>query len=74
MMLMMIILFFVVVWFGVSLRHWRKLLAIQNWIAGVIFLGMAESATLYFDALEVRASFVDARALLTMCVCVAVYA
>jgi hypothetical protein len=43
-------------WFGVSLRHWRKLLAIQNWIAGVIFLGMAESATLYFKNLAFNGS------------------
>jgi hypothetical protein len=40
------------VWFGISLRHWRKLLQIQLWIAGVILLGMIESATLYFADLE----------------------
>jgi hypothetical protein len=44
-----------VCWFGVSLRHWRKLLAIQNWIAGVVFLGMAESATVYFENLAYNA-------------------
>lgn len=41
-----------ILWFGASLRHWRKLLSIQFWIAGVVFLGMAESATLYFADLE----------------------
>lgn len=46
-------------WFGVSLRHWRKLLAIQNWIAAVIFLGMAESGTLYFKHLAYNGNGID---------------
>lgn len=35
-----------------SFLHWRKLLQIQYWIAGVILLGMVESAIIYFDSLE----------------------
>jgi hypothetical protein len=39
-------------WFTVSACHWRRLLQLQYAIAGVIFLGMTESATWYFDNLD----------------------
>jgi len=38
-------------WFVLSLKHRSQLLKLQNCIAGVIALGMIESATLYFDNL-----------------------
>jgi hypothetical protein len=38
-------------WLVLSIKHWKQLLTIQNYIAGVIALGMIETATLYFDDL-----------------------
>lgn len=37
------------IWFVLSAIHYDKLLVIQNWIAGVIGLGMIETATWYFE-------------------------
>lgn len=37
-----------IVWFVLSAMHWRKLLMVQNCVAGVIALGMMESTTWYF--------------------------
>jgi len=39
------------IWFILSLKRWHQLLKLQYCIAGVIALGMIESATLYFENL-----------------------
>merc|ERR1712232_1227267 len=41
-----------VIWIILSAIHWSKLLMLQNCIAGVIFLGMVECITWYFDFLS----------------------
>ena len=40
------------IWIILSGIHWSRLLMLQNCIAGVIFLGMVECITWYFDFLS----------------------
>jgi len=44
-------LFVGIYWLVLSLKHKSQILKLQNYIAGVIFLGVIEMATLYFDYL-----------------------
>jgi len=40
------------IWLIFSAIHWTQLLMLQNCISGVIFLGMVECMTWYFDFLS----------------------
>jgi len=40
------------IWFALTAFHWKKILPIQHCIAGVVALGMIESATWYFEYLN----------------------
>ncbi|KAK3127688.1 hypothetical protein QOZ80_7AG0577000 [Eleusine coracana subsp. coracana] len=42
-------------WFARHARHWRHVAPLQGWAALLIALGMAESATWYFDLAELAA-------------------
>ena len=50
-----------VLWLVLAALHWRDLLRIQFWIAGVIFLGMLEKAVCYAEFQSIRYDGVSGR-------------